>query len=158
MMSISPNLHGYVSFLPPGVRITLRALKPKAYPENPRSVGEHVKKRRLETGLSQVALARLLRVCPFTVTGWEKGRLIPPTMTMARLIGWLGYDPLPQGESLAERLKARRRAMGWSQEEAARKFGVERSVFARWERGGRVHFRVYRRRLAQFLGLVKAKS
>ena len=152
MRSISPKRQGYVTYLPPGVPITLKALKPKPYPENPRTVGEHVRKRRLEAGLSQAALARTLRVSAFTIIGWEKGRITPPTVTMGRVIQWLGYDPMPPGETLAERLKAKRRAMGWSQEEAAKVLGVHRSVFADWERGGRVHFRSYRRLLARFIG------
>jgi DNA-binding XRE family transcriptional regulator len=76
------RLQGYVSYLPSGVPVTLRALKPKAYPENPQTIGEHVKKRRLETRLSQVTLARMLRVSPFTIIEWEKGRITPPTVTM----------------------------------------------------------------------------
>ena len=145
-------MQGCVSLLPPGVRITLKALKPKPYPEDPKSIGEHVRKRRLEARLTQAELARLLKVSPFTVVGWEKGRITPPTVTMGRVIQWLGYDPMPRGESLAERLLAKRRAMGWTQEEAAKALGVHRSVYADWEQGGRVHFRAYRRRLARFLG------
>jgi transcriptional regulator with XRE-family HTH domain len=134
------------------VPITLKALKPKPYPENPRSVGEHIRKRRLEAGLSQAALARMLKVSSFTIVGWEKSRISPPTVTMGRVIQWLGYDPMPPGETLGERLKAKRWVMGWSQKDAAKALGVHPSVISEWERGGRVHFRSYRRRLARFLG------
>ena len=99
-----------------------------------------------------MALARKLRVGSSTIAGWEKGRITPPTVTMGRVMQWLGYDPMPTGGSLAERLLAKRRAMGWTQEEIAKALGVHRSVYADWERGGRVHFRAYRRHLARFLG------
>ena len=135
------------------MRITLRALKPKAYPEKPQTIGEHVKKRRAETGMSQSTFGRLLKVSPFTVAGWERGRIIPPTVIMGRVIRWLGYDPLPQGETLAERLRAKRRATGWSQSEAAQHLGVDRSVFAKWEAGGKVYSRPHRIRLAEFTDL-----
>jgi hypothetical protein len=36
-----------------GVRLTLKSLKPRDYVENPRTLGQHLKKRRRELGLLQ---------------------------------------------------------------------------------------------------------
>ena len=57
--------------------------------------------------------------------------------------------PFPKPRSLPKRLLAKWRAMGWSQIDAAKVLGVDRSVRAKWERGSRVAPQV--RRCARFL-------
>jgi DNA-binding XRE family transcriptional regulator len=42
------------------------------YPRAPRTLGEHLKKRRCELGLRQKDAAQLLGVNEFTYLGWEK--------------------------------------------------------------------------------------
>ena len=50
---------------------------PRGYPAEPRTLGEAIRKRRLDLGLSQVAMARQLGVDPWTLLNWEKGRTQP---------------------------------------------------------------------------------
>jgi Helix-turn-helix len=50
----------------------------------------------------------------------------------------LGFNPLPEGDSTAERLMNHRKARGVTQKEFARQIGVDPSTVARWDRGKRV--------------------
>lgn len=54
----------------------------------------------------QKEVAEALGVEVNTVVGWEIGRAQPKVSYLSRIIAFLGYDPLPQGTSLGERLRA----------------------------------------------------
>lgn len=131
--------------------ITLKALKPKETDFEPQTLGEHVRKRRLELKLTQRQAAERLDVTPWTVLNWEKGHTDPPIESIPAIIRFLDYDPFPKPKSLAERLLAKRRAMGWSIKEAARQFGVDEGTWGAWERGKTIHLRVHRLQMARFL-------
>ena len=73
--------------------VTLKALKPKDYPEHPRTLGEHLVARRRSLGLYQKDVALLLGVGPETVLHWEKGQTSPPDRSWPSIIRFLGYDP-----------------------------------------------------------------
>lgn len=105
--------------------VTLKCLKPNGIPVDPQTLGEHVKARRLALTLYQRDVALLLKVSPETVLHWEKGNTEPPVASMPALLKFLGYDPFPEPKALSERLFVKRRAMGWSIQEAARNFGVD---------------------------------
>jgi len=49
---------------------------------------------------------------------------------MPAIIDFLGYDPLPQPNTLAEQLVRKRTGRGMSQEESARELGVDPSTLA----------------------------
>ena len=115
--------------------ITLKALKPKATDFAPQILGEHVRKRRLELRLTQKQAAERLGVNPWTVLDWEKDHTEPPIESMPAIIRFLDYDPFREPKSLAERLLAKRRAMGWSIKDAARQLGVDEGTWGAWERG-----------------------
>jgi transcriptional regulator with XRE-family HTH domain len=117
------------------VPITLKALKPKETDFEPQTLGEHVRKRRLELRLTQKLTAGLLGVSPWTVLNWEKSHTEPPIESMPAIIRFLDYDPFPEPKTIPERLLAKRRAMGWSIKEAARTLGVDQGIWGAWERG-----------------------
>lgn len=118
----------------------------------------HVKKRRLELGLTQKAVARSLNVSQYSVINWEGGKSKPSDVfTLHRVIEFLGYDPLPAGESIAERLRTKRRQMGWGQRELADHLGVDRCSVSNWELGGTILNRHHRALVAQLLDLPEAE-
>jgi hypothetical protein len=55
-----------------GVRITLKALKPKETDFEPRTLGQHLRKRRLVLKLTQKQVGTALGMSPFTVLNLEK--------------------------------------------------------------------------------------
>ena len=67
-----PQGHGRVAFLPL-VHVRLKCPKPKDYSDNPQTIGEHLRKRRIELGVSQTQAAECLAVSAATVLKWEKG-------------------------------------------------------------------------------------
>ena len=135
------------------IPITLKALKPKETDFEPQTLGEHIRKQRLELGLTQKQAADRLRVTSFTVLNWEKGHTEPPIETVPAILRFLGYDPFPQPQNLPKRLLAKRRVMGWSIRQAARQLGVDPGTWSDWERGETILYRKHRVLVAQLVGL-----
>lgn len=125
----------------------------KPYDFVPKTIGEHILKRRLERGLYQKDVAKVLGVNPWTVLNWEKGRTEPTVSNIPALIQFLGYDPAPPetDTSIADRLKAKRRVLGIEHREAARIMGVDPCTWLAWENGGRILMEEHRRMVARFL-------
>jgi transcriptional regulator with XRE-family HTH domain len=65
---------------------------PKGYPPKPVSLGDHLRKRRLDLGLRQAQLAERIGVTESTVWNWEHGTT-PAPQYHARIIELLGYQP-----------------------------------------------------------------
>lgn len=62
-------------------------------PIEPRSIGEHLKRRRLELHLFQTDLAKIFGVDEATIRNWEKNTYQPGKQHMPAIAKWLGYDP-----------------------------------------------------------------
>ncbi|MDR3405038.1 MAG: helix-turn-helix transcriptional regulator [Chthoniobacter sp.] len=110
----------------------------KGYPANPRNVGETIRKRRLDLGLRQIDVARIIGCDEMTIVNWEKGHRTPRVNHMAEVVEFLGFDPFQNGNTMAHRLVNHRKALGITQKEFARQIGVNPSTLARWERGERM--------------------
>lgn len=107
--------------------------------ENPQLIGEHIKNRRVQLKLSQSDVAKIFDVCEDSVTGWENGRSTPHIKYCPKLIEFLGYNPFPiETETLGGRMKKYRIENGLSQEEFAKKMGVDESTVFHWEKGTHV--------------------
>jgi transcriptional regulator with XRE-family HTH domain len=133
--------------------ITLKALKPKETDFEPQTLGEHVRKRRLELRLTQKQAAQRIGVNPWTVLNWEKDHTEPPIESIPVIIRFLGYDPFPKPTTIPERLLAKRRTMGWSIKEAAMQLGVDHGTWGDWEEGGVILYRNHRLLVARLLDL-----
>ncbi len=55
-----------------------------------------------------------------------------------RIVEFLGYTPLPTPDSLPERLKTCRLALGLSYKKLAKLVGLDEGSLRRWESGGTV--------------------
>jgi len=99
----------------------------------------------------------MLRISQSSVINWERGDFQPTrASTLARIIEFLGYDPLPAGETIPDRLRTRRQQLGWSQQELAERFGIDPCTVTDWEKGGTILKREHRVMMARFLGLTEA--
>ena len=95
-----------------GTPLTLKALRSKDYPENPRTLGEHLKKRRRELGLLQREAAERMGIWTETYANWENGKTEPVASQFRPVVEFLGYDTTLPARTLAERLQAKRRELG----------------------------------------------
>ena len=109
----------------------------KGYPEHPKTVGDAIRKRRLDLGLQQAEVAKVIGCDPMTVVNWEKGHTTPRIHLMAKVVRFLGYDPLPKGTTLGEKIAHFRRSQGITQTAFAEKLGVDPGTLSRWETGER---------------------
>lgn len=60
---------------------------------NPKTIGEHLKKRRLELGWGQQQVAEATGYTCLSVSNWERGVCRPTKQAMFPIIAFLGYDP-----------------------------------------------------------------
>lgn len=137
----------------PFARVSLKSLISRPYDLVPISVGDHIRKKRLELGLLQKEAALQLEVNPWTVLNWEKGYTEPPVSAMPAIFRFLGYEPFPEPRSLPECLLAKRRQMGWTIKEAARNLGADPGTWGNWERGKMILYRKHRVSVALLLGV-----
>ena len=138
----------------PYVRIRRKSLIQKAWDFEPKTLGEHIRRRRLMLSITQEEAAQRLGVNAWTVHTWETGQRKPEIRFIPALIRFLGYDPEPVDTgSLAGRLVAKRRELGLSQREAARSIQIDPGTWAGWELGARITREAHRRAVERFLGL-----
>jgi DNA invertase Pin-like site-specific DNA recombinase/DNA-binding XRE family transcriptional regulator len=70
-------------------------LPPKGYPVSPVTIGEHLRKKRLDIGLTQDAAGKLLGVTGSTVWNWEHGQN-PESKHYSKITQFLGYTPFKE--------------------------------------------------------------
>jgi DNA-binding XRE family transcriptional regulator len=79
----------------PFLKITLNAPKPKPanYPANPKTLGEHIRKKRMDLGLLQRELAEIIGVNAYTIHNWECSHSRPQTLLIPKVIKFLNHNP-----------------------------------------------------------------
>ncbi len=108
---------------------------PRTYPKELKTVGDHIRKKRLELKLLQKEVAQILGVTKDTFTYWEVGRFSPRLQYIPKVVEFIGYVPYgKEPETLGERIVNCRRLAGMIQKELARQLGVDPSTLARWEK------------------------
>jgi site-specific DNA recombinase len=126
-----------VAFLPPG-RKSLKTLKPVHYEREPKTLGQHLKKRRLELGLRQRDVQERFKLDHETLATWEKDRCQPSMRHWPGIINFLGFDPTPEPKTVGEHLRAYRRRHGISRKALAAELEVDEATLWRWEEGRRM--------------------
>ena len=124
----------------PFINFQLSAKKPQnpAYPKTLTTLGDHIRKRRLDLGLWQKDVAATLGVTESTVTNWELNRVTPEFTHLPCIIAFLGYAPPPfdtMPDNIVERMRVYRLTNGLSQEKFAKLIEVDETTIAKWERG-----------------------
>lgn len=124
----------------PICHVILRGRNPagSSYPEELHTIGDHVRKRRLDLGILQREMAGRIGVCRETILHWELGQSRPAIGYLPIIVEVLGYVPLPRPASLSEKLRTYRHLKGISGEAFARELGVDPGTLWRWESGRRI--------------------
>ena len=108
---------------------------PKAYPKELKTIGDHIRKKRLDLKLHQYEVARLIGVTTTTVFNWERNYSSPELRHIPKVIKFLGYIPFEKKpETSGEKIVYYRWLSGMTQKDLARKIGVDPTTLAKWER------------------------
>jgi len=62
-------------------------------PAEPKTIGEHIHKKRKKLVLQQWQLAKQLGVWRATLGSWEANHYVPEGEVRDRVVAWLGFDP-----------------------------------------------------------------
>ncbi|MGD0670027.1 MAG: recombinase family protein [Bryobacteraceae bacterium] len=104
-------------------------------PMQPKTIGDHIRKRRLGLKMLQREVAERIGVDKTSVFTWERNASNPQVRYMPAIIEFLGYNPLPDADTLAEQSVRQRTSLGLSRKESAERLGVDPSTLAQWEKG-----------------------
>jgi len=106
----------------------------QSYPDNPQTVGEHIRKKRIDSNQTQMEVSIIIGVDEDTITGWELGRYVPQVHWYPAIIKYLGYYPFDhETETISGKLLQVRYCNGWSCKELAIVLGVDTATVRRWE-------------------------
>jgi DNA-binding XRE family transcriptional regulator len=106
---------------------------PPNYPKRLKTLGDHIRKRRLDLGLLQKKVAQNIGVSRNTIYNWETNMTQPSFRWLPKIIDFLGYASYSPPQSVGERLTMVRKFLGLSQKELAAMIGVDPSTIHNWE-------------------------
>ena len=139
-------------------RITLRSQKPmdSAYPKNLITLGNHIRKRRLDLKLTQKQVALILGTNVTSILGWETNLHSPVISFIPKIVKFLGYIPYSKDFSdFKEKLLYFRRLSGLNQEKLAEMLGIDETTVAKWERGNHMPSRKLLNKFNELVGSFK---
>ncbi len=121
----------------PFCRFTLKANKPQSsdYPEELKTLGDHLRKKRLDLKLLQRDIAQRLGVDETTVYNWEKNHSKPSLRYIPKIIKFLGHFPLKCKGGPVEKLKFYRFINGLSCKRLGKIMGRDPERLADWLNG-----------------------
>ncbi len=137
------------------IRAPLRCLglhekKTKGYPVAPKSLAEHLRRRRLDLGLTQEQAGARFGISFTAYNGWEGSRVSPGIGKWPLIFDFLGYDPSPpRCDTFAAAVSALRRRLGLDKHHFAKRVGVDVKSVRNWESGKTTPFRKVRNVLMQ---------
>lgn len=118
--------------------------KPAQYPRELRTLGDHLRAKRLDMKTTIREVAVTLGVTAETLRGWEHDAHEPSFRQFPAVFSFLGYDPFPEPGSLREQLRRVRMRRGWRQCDLAEALGVDPGTVAGWEAGAHQPTRKWR--------------
>jgi DNA-binding XRE family transcriptional regulator len=137
----------------PNRQIALRSQRPKelGYPANPQTLGEHLKKRRIDLALFQKDVAQRIGASVASVWLWENNQAQPEVKWTPAIIAFLGYNPRRADETIGGRLIEFRVTRGWSQKQLAAELRVDPTTLSCWEREKKAPWGIYLDRVMELL-------
>lgn len=148
--------HTNMVVLPCFLQFKKRIPKPLSalYPKKLETIGDHLRKVRLDRSLLQRELAKELAVCPTTIKNWEKGYKIPLDSHLPIICRFLGYCPIVEKspEHFGHKLNLYRRYMrGQSLEDCASEIGIDPATLSMIESDNTIRFKRVEKNIHLFL-------
>ena len=123
----------------PFCKIELKAARPPSSPDYPNTLntlGDHIRKKRLDLGLHQKDVAQIIDTTENTIWNWENNYATPSLPYIPKIIKFLGYIPFDNSnQTLGDKILIYRKLHGLSQREFARLLGIDPSTLGHWEKG-----------------------
>jgi transcriptional regulator with XRE-family HTH domain len=139
-----PDRHLFSAIIP------LPKLQIPGYPERPSTVGEHIRKKRMDLGLLQREVAEIIGVTVSSIYNWEHG-VEPELQYNPSIIKFLGYIPFDCPDDTVGRLAWYKRANGMSLECLGEAMGRDPEQVADWLSGRHRPFKKNREKIERFL-------
>ena len=106
-----------------------------AYPTELITIGDHLRKARMDRGLYQAAVARILNSTEDSIKNWENNHNIPKVSKMKGVIEFLGYVPYSwENGTRGMRLYVARQSSGLSYKNLGRIIKVDPATISGIER------------------------
>ena len=141
---VLPFCHFNIRVPPP--RLKAFILKKNGMVSQPKTLGEHLRNRRLDLGIRQEDVARQLGALREVYDRWERDEREPTVREWPGIVAFLGYYPF-RLESAADLVLKARRCQGADQKRLADAVGVIHQRLRRWEHGRESPDEVMLRRL-----------
>ena len=140
--------------------------------KQPETLGQHLRKKRFQSGFRQTEVARRLDISNRTLSCWECDRIYPTWDYWPSIIAYLGYDPftepslgsrkcnetrgvafssLENPATLGKKLIKRRLEIRKSRVHCAQEMGVSLKTLTDWERDRHNPTKAMQARIARFL-------
>ncbi len=132
------------------IGIPLEIPPPKELTQEPVTLGDHLRRRRLELALYQKDVAAQIGVTASTIWNWEHGWTVE-LRYMPKLIQFLGYNPIPRPDNLLERLSWFKLVNGLTLEELGAKMDRDPEQLSDWLAGRHKPCQRNRKEIEEFL-------
>lgn len=103
--------------------------------ENPQTIGEHLRNRRLELKVTQKSVGQKIGVSKDCMTWWENGRSHPHIRYYPKLIEFLGYNPFQTDDkTVGGQIQKYRYENGLTFKQLSKITSFDEGTLARWEK------------------------
>jgi len=111
----------------------------QAVANEPQTIGDHIKARRIQLRLFQTDVARQIGVHFASIQNWERNISVPLPSQIPAISRFLGYVPFKHDGSLGDKLRWLRIVAGWTQDDWAKVARISSGTIGRWEDGRGMH-------------------
>lgn len=139
--------------------MTLKSLIPKPYHFELLTIGDHIKRKRLESGLLLREAAKIMGVRMETVIHWESGQTLEPNLkAWPHIIRFLNYCPYKPCPLLHQKSAMWRKSNGYSLKHIAKLLSVDERTYKKFEDGCRLSRRTGEMLNKRVMCLLKGKQ
>lgn len=107
----------------------------QGYPTHPKTLGDYMRRRRMELRMLQKDVASFVGVSEDTITFWENNRTDPTAKYVSKIIQFIGIVPPIFPNTFAGQVKAYRYVRGMTHAQLGSLIGVNGSTVSAWEAG-----------------------